>query len=94
MSIRFRTNTGRGIFHPKDRQNCPFIIAFIYFDTKEAALKSLEMNGKEFKGQPLYVDLDPGTENNSKIAPKRTVLVGNLKYGKFHRIRIDIEVEY
>lgn len=81
LAIRFRTNTGQSYLKRAQLKGVPFVIAFIYFDTLEAAKASLVMNNETFHDNKISVDLDLKDITN-KVKPKSTILVGNLKYGK------------
>lgn len=62
-------------------KNIPYLIAFVYFKEREAAEKSLSLNNTEYRGRVIRVDLD--TDQKEKVAPKNTIVVGNLKYGEY-----------
>lgn len=81
LSIRFRTNTGKSYLSRAQLKGVPFVIAFIYFDTLEAAKASLVMNNETFYDNKICVDLD-SRDISDKVQPKCTILVGNLKYGE------------
>lgn len=81
MAIRFRTNTGKSYLSRTQLKGVPYVIAFLYFETQDAAKASLVLNGEKFHDRVLSVDLDL-RDITSKIKVKNTVLVGNLKYGK------------
>lgn len=81
LAIRFRTNTGKSYLSKAQLKGVPFVIAFIYFDTLDAAKASLVMNNEIFHDNKISVDLD-SRDITDKVQPKRTILVGNLKYGE------------
>lgn len=81
VSIRFRTNTGKSFYSRAQLKGVPYVIAFVYFETVDAAKSSLIMNQEKFHDRVLTVDLD-SRDISSKVKPKCTILVGNLKYGK------------
>lgn len=59
ISIRVRTN--KGLLMPKrasQKKGIPSLIAFIYFDTREAAEASLALNGKKIGKRIITVDLN------------------------------------
>lgn len=81
MAIRFRTNMGKSFLSKTQLKGVPFLIAFIYFDSLEAAKASLVMNNEVFYDNKISVDLD-SQDITDKVKPKSTILVGNLKYGE------------
>lgn len=80
LAIRFRTNTGKNYYNKEQLKNVPFLIAFIYYEKRESAEKSLVMNNEKFKENVIRVDLD--VDISERIVAKNTVVIGNLKYGK------------
>lgn len=83
LAVRFRTNKGESFSNKKSVQNLPFLIAFVYFETEEAANKACaKMNGFDFHERKLKVDIDSKDAFQSKINPKSTIFVGNLKFGE------------
>lgn len=80
LAIHLRTNSGRSFMRREQLKNVPYLIAFAYFAEKEDAQSCLTLDGSEYKGRAIRVDLD--NDLSEKIAPKNTVVVGNLKYGK------------
>lgn len=82
LSIRFRTNTGKSFYKKSQLTKAPHLIAFLYFDTREAAEASLVLNGEKLGENVITVDLD-ANEKAADIKPNQTVVVGNLKYGEF-----------
>lgn len=80
LSIRFRTNSGKSFLRKAQISKAPFLIAFVYFDSLEAAKSSLILNGEKVGENSITVDLDTKSEEKD---PQNTVVVGNLKYGKF-----------
>lgn len=83
LSIRFRTNTGKTFLRKAQIGKTPFLIAFIYFDSREAAEASLVLNGEKVGENVISVDLD--FKEKAVKDPQNTVMVGNLKYGKFEK---------
>lgn len=81
MSIRMRTNSGKNFFKKGNLKKVPFLVAFIYFGTREEAEASLAANGQKVGDNEITVDLDLGV-NKPPNDPHKTVMVGNLKYGK------------
>lgn len=79
LSIRFRTNSGKSFLRKAQISKAPFLIAFVYFDSLEAAKSSLILNGEKVGENSITVDLDTKSEEKD---PQNTVVVGNLKYGK------------
>lgn len=84
LSIRFRTNSGKSFFKKAQVAKAPFLIAFIFFETREAAEASLVCNGTQIGDNVITVDLDADKRVEVKHPPKNTVVVGNLKYGKLY----------
>lgn len=82
LSIRFRTNAGKSFFKKKEIEKAPFLIAFIYFKTREEAEASLALNGTQIGDNVISVDLDAGKRVEDNHPQENTVVVGNLKYGK------------
>lgn len=82
LSIRVRTNTGKSFLRKAQIKKAPFLIAFIYFEKREAAEASLSLNGQKLNENIIKVDMD-GVELMNRIDPKTTVVVGNLKFGRF-----------
>lgn len=78
-SIRLRTAAGLPIYQHSVRKTAGSLIAFVVFDSPEAAVKALALNGCDFKGNNLRI-----TKSNVKESTefKTTVVVGNLKYCK------------
>lgn len=72
-------------------KNVPYLIAFAYFAKREAAETCLSLDGSEYKGRTIRVDLD--NDLSEKVAPKNTVVVGNLKYGKYGSSYVSLIVE-
>jgi len=64
----------QGNFH-ESRSN---ISAFVRFETKEEAEKACELNGSEFNGHHLRVDVAANAGNNRET--RRAVFVGNLDF--------------
>lgn len=81
LSIRFRTNTGKSFLRKAQLEKVPHLIAFLYFDTREAAEASVALNGEKIGDNVITVDLD-SKEKAANIKPQNTVVVGNLRYGK------------
>lgn len=79
LSIRFRTNTGKSFYKKSQVEKVPYLIAFVYFDTREAAEASVECNGTKIGDNVISVDVDH--KENKVIKPQTTVVVGNLKFG-------------
>lgn len=88
MSIRFRTNKGKPYYKKSQLDKIPFIIAFVFFDSPEAAKASLERSGTTIGEHIITVDMD--TKEKHQIKPQQTVVIGNLKYGKLLEREIDI----
>lgn len=82
MSIRFRTNAGKTFFKKSEVKKAPFLIAFVYFKTREEAEASLALNGTEIGDHKISVDLDAERRVEDNHSQANTVVVGNLKYGK------------
>lgn len=82
LSIRFRSNSGKSLFKTALIKKAPFVIAFIYFETREAAEASLELNGTQVGDNVIVVDIDANKREKFQQALPNTVVVGNLKYGK------------
>lgn len=80
LSIRLRTNTGKSFLRKAQIGKVPFLIAFIYFESREAAEASLALNGETIGENAITVDLD--AKDRAIKDPQNTVVVGNLKYGK------------
>lgn len=91
VSIRFRTNTGKSFLRKKQLEKVPHLIAFVYFDTREAAEASVAVNGEKIGENFITVDLD-SKEKATNVKPQNTVVVGNLRYGKNER-RILIQIQ-
>lgn len=84
LSIRLRTNSGKSFLKKSQLKDAPFLIAFIYFDTREAAEASLACNGTQIGENTIVVDLDGDKSGEAKtIESANTVVVGNLKYGMY-----------
>lgn len=81
LSIRLRTNTGKSFLRKAQIGKVPFLIAFIYLESREAAEASLALNGETIGENAITVDLD--AKDRAIKDPQNTVVVGNLKYGKF-----------
>lgn len=87
ISIRLRTNSGKGFLKKSQAKNAPFLIAFIYFETREAAEASLACNGTQIGDNTIHVDLDADKRVEQNRQPQlNTVVVGNLKYGMVYHI--------
>lgn len=74
------------LFKTSQIKKAPFIIAFIYFETREAAEASLALNGTQIGENVIVVDLDSNKREKFKQPQPNTVVVGNLKYGKCNEI--------
>lgn len=83
LSIRFRTNTGKSFYKKSQIGKVPHLIAFVYFETREAAEASVQANGTTIGDNVITVDLDH-KDKSAIIKPQNTVVVGNLKYGKLN----------
>lgn len=70
------------MFKTSQIKKAPFIIAFVYLETREAAEASLALNGTQIGDNVIVVDLDGNKREKIKQAQPNTVVVGNLKYGK------------
>lgn len=81
LAIHVRTNSGRSFMRKEQLKNVPYLIAFVYFEQREDAEKCLSLNNTEYRGRVIRVDLD--TDAKDKVAPKNTIVVGNLKYGEY-----------
>lgn len=57
------------------------MIAFLYFESPEAAEASLVLNGEKFGDNSITVDLD-SEDRTAEVKPHQTIVVGNLKYGE------------
>lgn len=77
LSIRLRTNTGKSFLRKAQISKVPHLIAFIYFETREAAEASLVLNGEKFGDNAINVNMFSKEE---KTESTNTVVVGNLKY--------------
>lgn len=85
LSIRFRTNSGKRFMKKAQVKSAPFLIAFIYFETREAAEASVACNGTQIGDNVIHVDLDAEKRVEENHNPQsNTVVVGNLKYGMVH----------
>lgn len=82
VSIRFRTNVGRPFYKKAQVAKLPFVIAFVYFETREAAEAAVQFDGTKIGDHIITVDLDT-KDKVQESKPQNTVVVGNLKYGKF-----------
>lgn len=80
LAVRFRTNKGTKFMKPEQLKKVPFIVAFVYFSTEEAAISSLKLSGQKIGENIIYVDRDLDKKDKSKRNPKTTIFVGNLKY--------------
>lgn len=80
LSIRMRTNKGKSFLRKAQIAKVPHLIAFIYFGTREEAEAAVSLNGEKIGDNVITVDLD---SKEKAIKPENTVVVGNLKYGKF-----------
>lgn len=63
-------------------KNAPYLIAFIYFETREEAEASLACNGTKIGDNVITVDLDGQKRVEDNHPQKNTVVVGNLKYSE------------
>ncbi|XP_031619661.1 RNA-binding protein 34 [Contarinia nasturtii] len=79
LSIRIRTNTGKSFLRKAQLNKVPFLIAFIYFETPEAAKASTALSGEKIGDNVITVDLDT-KEKATNVKPQNTVVIGNLKY--------------
>lgn len=86
LAIRFRSNAGKSLFKTSLIKKAPFVIAFIYFDTREAAEASLTLNGTQVGDNVIVVDLDENKREKFSQPQQNTVVVGNLKYGKYIKL--------
>lgn len=86
LSIRFRTNTGKSFLRKAQIEKAPFLIAFIYFDSRAAAEASLVLNGEKIGDNVITVDID--SKDKAVKNPQHTVVIGNLKYGECHLFAI------
>lgn len=82
LAIHFRTNAGKKFFKKKEVKRAPYLIAFIYFKTREEAEASLALNGTKIGDNLISVDLDAAKRVEDNFSQENTVVVGNLKYGK------------
>lgn len=81
LTVRLRTNTGKNFMKREQLKKVPFIVAFVYFATEEAAEASLKLTGEKIGEHIIYVDRDlDEKDKKSKINVKTTIFVGNLKY--------------
>lgn len=83
LSIRFRTNTGKSFYKKSQIEKVPHLIAFVYFDSREAAEASVQSNGEQLGDNVITVDIDY-KDKSAQIKPQNTVVIGNLKYGKWN----------
>lgn len=77
LSIRLRTNTGKSFLRKAQIAKVPHLIAFIYFETREAAEAALALNGEKIGDNSINVNMYSKRE---KTESANTVVVGNLKY--------------
>lgn len=82
LTIRFRTNAGKSFFKKSEVKKAPFLIAFIYFKTREQAEASLSLNGTQIGDNVISVDIDAEKRVEDNHSQANTVVVGNLKFGK------------
>lgn len=75
-----RTNKGKSFLRKAQINKVPHLIAFIYFETREAAEAAVALDGEKIGDNVITVNLD---SKQKEIKPQNTVVVGNLKYGKF-----------
>lgn len=81
LAVRLRTNTGKNFMSREQLKKVPFVVAFVYFATEEAAEASLKLTGEKVGDNIIYVDRDlDKKDEKSKMNAKTTVFVGNLKY--------------
>lgn len=81
LTIRIRTNTGKPFLRKAQLAKVPHLIAFIYFETDEAAVASTVLSGEKIGDNVITVDVD-SKEKAANIKPQNTIVIGNLKYGK------------